>query len=136
MPGWEMDEVGPASLVDGTNSLSNHPQILCRALDPTSGEIEITLQAHRSTAADSSGLEISMPVPAADVIGPASVALIPADNVRLRPRDDELQGLVRPSVPPRLKLPIREQAPLMYRGEQAQATFVGDLELLPQVIQG
>ena len=136
MPGWEVDEVGPANVVDGTNSPTNHSTNFSVALpEPTSGEIEITLQAHRSTDADTSRLEISTPVPAVDVIGLTSVAVVPADNVRLKPVEEELQGLVRPSVPPRLKLPIREQAPLVYRGEQTQTTFVADMELLPQVMK-
>jgi len=135
LPGWELDDWGPSDMVDVNAAPPNHAaSFAVPLLQATSGEFEITLKAHRDLPANTSRVEISLPLPTADVIGPALVALVPADNVRLRARDDELQGLVHPSVPPRLTLPSREQAPLLYRGEQPQATFVGDLEQLPQAI--
>ena len=63
------------------------------------------------------------------------MAVVPADNIRLVPKDGEQQGLTRPTVPPRMKLPPREQSPLFYRAEQPQAIFVGTLERLPQVVR-
>src|SRR5262249_4816938 len=135
LPDWEIDEIGPSDLVDANTPINNRgPNVIFPLTQPTSGEVELTLKAHRNTTAAVSHLEITTPVPAADVIGPALVAILPADNVRLRPRESELQGLVHPSATPRLRLPIREQPSLVYRSEQPQATFVSDVELLPQSI--
>jgi hypothetical protein len=136
IPGWEIDSIGPTDVVDANAPLNSRgTSTIVPLTKPTTGEIELSLKAHRNLPAATSRLEVSMPQPAADVVGPALVVLLPADNVRLRAREDELQGMVHPSVTPRLNLPVREQAPLIYRDEQTQATFVGDLELLPQVIR-
>jgi hypothetical protein len=135
LPNWEIDECGPSDVVDINAAPANRPAgFTIPLLEATSGEIEITLKAHRAIPADASHLEIAIPLPAADVVNPALVAIVPADNIRLRPREDELQGLIRPSVAPRLTLPAREQASLFYRGEQPQAMFVADMERLPQAI--
>jgi hypothetical protein len=80
-------------------------------------------------------LEIVLPIPLADVPGPALVAFVAADNVRLAPAENEQQGLTRPTVAPRMKLPAREQSPLFYRAEQPQAQFVAAIERLPQTVK-
>ena len=136
LPGWQIDELGPEGAVDGDAELGNAgPVFSVPLLHPTSGELEVTIKAHRDLAADASHLEIAVPIPAADVLGPALMAVVPADNIRLAPKDGEQQGLTRPTVPPRMKLPPREQSPLFYRAEQPQAIFVGTLERLPQVVR-
>ncbi len=135
IPGWEIDAVGPTELVDANAGLNNRAtSTIVPLAQPTAGEFELSIKAHRNLPPNTSRLEITMPVPSADVVAPAVIALLPADNVRLRPRENELQGLVHPSIVPRLKLPVREQPPFIYRGEQVQATFVGDLEMVPQVV--
>jgi hypothetical protein len=135
IPGWEIDAVEPANLVDANAGLNNRAtSTIVPLAQPTSGEFELSIKAHRNLSPGASRVQITMPVPIADIVAPAVIALSPANNIRLRPREDELQGLVHPSIAPRLKLPVREQPPLIYRGEQVQAAFVGDLENVPQVV--
>jgi hypothetical protein len=135
MPGWDIDEIGPPEVLEAdvppANAGSN---LTVPLLQPVSGELQLTLKAHRDLPAGNSRVEFALPIPGAAVLGPATVALVAADNVRLRPKEAELQGLVRTAVAPRIKLPPREQLPLFFRGEQAQATFVGQLEQLSQLV--
>jgi hypothetical protein len=137
MPGWEIDELGPAEVVDANAPLANHGATFAvPLLQPSGGEVELTFKAHRPLPADATHVELSLPTPVADVSGPAMVAIVPADNVRLRPRDDQLQGLVRAAMAAHLKLPASQQPALVYRAEQSQATFIADIDRLPQVING
>jgi len=136
IPGWQIDEIGPENVVDSSSSLANAgPTISMPLLHPTAGDVELTLKAHREVPAKASDLEIKLPVPVADVLAPALIAFLPSDNIRLAPTEGEQQGLSRPTVPPRMKLPVREQSPLFFRQEQPQATFTGIMERLPQVVR-
>jgi hypothetical protein len=136
MPGWQIDEIGPENTIDGNAALENQGASLnVPLLHPTSGELEVTIQAHRDLAPMSSELEIKLPVPVADVPGPGLVALVAADNIRLAPSEGEQQGLTRPTVAPRMKLPAREQSPIFFRQEQPQAIFTGIIERLPQLVR-
>ncbi len=102
IPGWEIDAVGPTDLVDANAGLSNRAtSTIVPLAQPTSGEFELLITAHRNLPPNTSRLQITVPAPMADVVAPAVIALLPADNVRLRPRDNELQGLVHPSIAPR-----------------------------------
>jgi hypothetical protein len=61
--------------------------------------------------------------------------VIPDDNVELTPRTDEFQGLLAEHVLPRIELPVRQQEPLVYRGDPGPARFIGDVRVLSQSIE-
>ena len=135
MPGWEIDDVGPVEIIDTDTSLANRAaQFSLPLLQPTSGELELTIRAHRAIAKDANEVTIELPQPAADVSAPVLVAVSPADNIRLHAPDEELEGLSRTAVPPRMKLPPQEQPPLFFHAEQPEATLVLDVERLPQTV--
>jgi hypothetical protein len=135
IPGWDIDEIGPPEMLEAdVPPLNAGPTLAVPLLQPLSGEFQVTVKAHHDLPPDNSRVEFALPIPTADVLGPAVVALAAADNIRVRPKDAELQGLVRTAVAPRIKLPPHEQSPLFFRGEQPQAVFVGQLEQLSQVV--
>jgi len=135
MPGWDIDEIGPPEMLEAdVPPVNAGPTLIVPLLQPVSGEFQVTLKAHHDLPADNSRVEFALPIPTADVLGPAVVALVAADNIRVRPKESELQGLVRTAIAPRIKLPPHEQSPLFFRGEQAQAVFVGQLEQLSQIV--
>lgn len=135
LPGWVIDEIGPANLVDAESGLggSGSPYSV-PLIEPIAGQAELTIHAHRELAADASRVELTLPVPQCDVLGPATVVILPADNVRLRPRDEAITGLQRQSAAPNLPLPAMQQRGLFYRGERAGAKFIADIEQLPQAV--
>jgi len=135
MPGWDIDEIGPPETLEAdVPPVNAGPMLTVPLLQPVSGELQVSIKAHHDLPPDNSRVELALPIPTADVLGPAVVALVTADNIRVRPKEGELQGLVRTAVAPRIKLPPHEQSPLFFRGEQTQAVFVGQLEQLSQVV--
>jgi hypothetical protein len=135
LPEWEIDEVRPGETVDVDAIVGLAGQITQIPLrQPVSGDVALTVLAHRKLPANSSRIEVVLPAPTADSIGPAIIAFLPANNVRLRPRETELLGLVRTAIAPRIQLPQHEQPAIFYRAEQASGTFIADLERLPQSI--
>ncbi len=135
LAGWQIDEIGPAGTVDSDAALaSTGPVLKAPLVQATTGDVELTIKAHRSISANAERVEITLPTLYADVQGPALVAVAPADNIRLRPKEAELMGLRREASLSGMKLPPRQQPALYYRGEQAAARFVGQIERMPQVV--
>ncbi len=135
MPGWEIDELRPTGAVDVDAIPATSGAISTIQLtQPTTGELELTLKAHRELPTNAGRIDLPLPAPTADVVGPAILAVLPADNVRLRPRDADSQGLSHITVPPRMRLPVQQQPPLFYRAEQLPAVLVADLERIPQSV--
>ena len=135
LAGWQIDEIGPAGTVDSEAALaSTGPVVKAPLVQASAGDVELTIKAHRAIANDAARIDLALPTLFADVQGPALVALVPADNVRLHAIDAELIGLRRETSLPGLKFPSRQQAALYYRGEQAAARFVGDIQRLPQTV--
>ena len=76
LPGWEIDEIGPVEIVDTDTSLANRSnEFTIPLLQPISGEAELTLKAHRFLPKNAARFEIGLPLPTADVVSPAVVAL-------------------------------------------------------------
>ena len=134
IPGWELDEVGPDNLVaiDGATTDSGVVSIPLKR--PSSGSVEVRLQMHRPIEAKAASLVVPMPRPRGGTVGPASLAVVPADNVELTPNARAIAGLVRQATAPSLKLPARQQDPLLYRGAGGDAVFAADFRVHPQRI--
>ncbi len=131
---WEIDQVGPDALVNVDATLAGQANPLSiTLLQPTLGEIELTLEAHRKNA---QGGTISLPLPrvTADAIAPANLAVLPADNLELAWQADNSQGLSPQSVRPQMKLPERQQDPLLFRAAGGGAKFVSALSVHEQAI--
>lgn len=134
MPGWELDEVGPDNLVAIDGITQTAGSVAIPLVQPSSGTMEVLLRAHRTIPPDSKTLAIPLPQPQAASIGPASVAIVAADNVDLTPNSQAIEGLVRQRVAPPMKLPERQQDPLYYRGTGGAAVFAADFRVFSQRI--
>lgn len=133
--GWHVDEIGPANVVDLFGVVFEQVSPLSiPLLQPVTGEVEIVLRAHRRLTDADEALSLSLPRPRVNSVGPATVVIVPADNVQLTPRIEENVGLSRQQVPPQMELPPRQQEPLFYRGEVARATFVAGIEVHPRKV--
>jgi len=96
LPGWELDRVRPEGLIDvGAISTSPTGMITLPLIEPATGDIELTLTAHRQNSTDSKSIAWTLPQPRADVVGPAEVAILPADNIELTPLPAQMTGLGR-----------------------------------------
>jgi len=137
LPGWQFDKVGPDNLVAAAGAASDPSGVLSiPLLQPSTGQIEVSITAHRAIGPEGSALKVPLPSPRADSLGPAAVVVWPADNVELTPKAEALQGLILQQVAPQIKLPepARRQVPLFYRGETASAVFAADVRVHSQSI--
>lgn len=125
---WIFAKVGPETIVE-VESLDPTAQKLVLPLrsGAVAGEFEIRLAAHKLLPDGITDLTFTLPRPMADIVTPASVIIVPADNVELAPKAREISGLVADSQPPPLALPPRQQTPFAYRdlGVGGEAKFVG-----------
>ncbi len=135
LPGWTVDEVGPPTIVD-TKTLApgEDARLIVPLLEPTTGDVEITIKARRAHSRNPDDLQINLPTLVADSPKPATVAILPADNVELATRTDQLVGLNPQGVPAGLQLPHRQQPPLVFRAERSPSSYVAGLSVRPQKI--
>lgn len=136
LPGWEVDRVGPAGAVSNDEAEADAQGLLVVPLtQPTSGELEITIEARRKIAPDTTRVELELPRPRAETVAPANVAVVPADNVELAVEPEASSGLAAQSTRPAWKqLPERQQDPLFFRTTAPAARLVASLKVFEQVI--
>jgi len=132
-PGWEIAEIGPPSLVDlediSFDALTEKQPLSVTLLQPAVGEVEITLRAHLPLAPGTDSMSITLPNQPVNTVGPASVIIVPADNVELASRRNKIQGLSRASSIAEVDLPLRQQPALFFRGRADGARFSADFHI-------
>ena len=136
MPDWQLDEVGPESVVaiDGVPTGASGPVLSLPLVSPTVGAFEIRLKAHRPLPAETSSLSVALPQPQTSAPASAVVAVVPADNVEILPDIQATTGLLRQQAPVPLELPQRQQEPLFYRSDATKAVFAAELRTHRQKI--
>jgi hypothetical protein len=137
MNGWTFDRLSPDSLLDtpvinGVAPDQVQVPFLAGAAPPT--ELELKLEAHRLLSDGQSTLDVAFPRPVADVVAPATIVISAADNVELTPKPADIVGLS--SEPTVIRLPGRQQQPLVYRdlGGGEPARFSAGLRILPRTV--
>jgi hypothetical protein len=135
MPGWEVDAVGPGNLVNVDAAVASQGDpLLVPLLQATSGELELTLEAHRKISHDAGGVALEIPRPRAEAVMPADVAVVPADNIELAFEADQTTDLAPQTTRPQIKLPERLQDPLFFRTEGPAAKFAASIKVHEQAI--
>ncbi len=133
LPGWELDTAGPDTAID-TNALAIEPggTIGMPLLAPTAGDLDVTVKAHRDHSPGAKAIDWSLPVPHVDVLAPAEVIVIPAENVEISPQNDKLVGLARSfGVSPSAE---SSSSSIFYRSGESKARFAADFAVHPQSI--
>lgn len=134
LPGWQVDEVGPPTLVNADAALAQATGPLeVELLPEASGEFELTFEARQRIERDADRVELRIPQPDGDVAA-ADVAIVSADDVELLPLPDDTRSLAAKTVRPRMNLPARQQDPLYYRTDGPEARFVAAIQLHEQSI--
>jgi hypothetical protein len=132
VPGWDIDEVGPANVVDLKSVVADEAgHVRIPLAQPTVGEVEITLRA-RLPHANSDELELNLPVLADAIAGPSTVVIVPAANVELATKTDELVALSAQRAPASLEIAHRFADALVFRGERAAAKFAAGMTVRSQ----
>ncbi|HWB00510.1 MAG TPA: hypothetical protein VG713_18585, partial [Pirellulales bacterium] len=132
---WQVDEVGPAAVVDIDDlSPTDNGMLTIPLSKPTTGNLEISLRAHRKLAEQASTIDFSLPMPMASSLGPATLIVLPDDNVELTPSTDSITGLAVQHSLPSIALPVRQQTPLVYQSEQPDARFAAQLRVFQRSV--
>ena|GEM_PF-641483 len=137
MPGWELEELSPEEVVgEGVLQADNHV-VEIPLKQPTGGHLDMRLAARRAILAGTKQLVLPLPQgwqvlwPPGGTVSllPASVVVIPEDNVELRPDEKQMSGWVRQGAPNLSGLPKRQQPILAYRAESGAGVFAAGLRV-------
>jgi hypothetical protein len=135
LPGWEVDLVGPANLVNVDAAIpSQNGSLLIPLLQASSGDLELVIEAHKKISRDDEAVTLELPQPQAETVAPANVAVVPADNIELAFDAERAVALAPQTVRPQMKLPERLQDPLFFRTEGAVAKFAASIKVHEQAI--
>ena len=134
LAGWTIDRVTPSDLfeipVPGIPG-SGLQRLEFRQGAGLPSEFELKLEAHRSHDPAMGEISFPLPRPIADVVVPAAVIVVPADNVELTPLPEKISGLaLDPSAAP-VRVAAHEQPPVVYRdlGAEEPAFFTGGIRV-------
>jgi len=124
---WEVRQIGPPNLVDLQDvsvaaDEPNEPASIA-LLQPAIGEVELLLDAVASLPPDTDAFSVVLQPQPVNSAGPASVVVVPADNVELRLNQERTDGLSRATATSGLELPLRQQPAMIFRGQPGGARF-------------
>jgi hypothetical protein len=131
LDGWDVDEVGPAGVVDSAAVSISDGAIVIPFVQPLSGDAVVELRCGRQIPADAAEVEWRIPSPQADLVGPASILVTSQSDIELLPDAARLQGLVRQFSPPSLRGDA-ERAALAYRLDGSVGIFRATRRFLPR----
>ncbi|MFM8377907.1 MAG: hypothetical protein ACKOB1_01120 [Planctomycetia bacterium] len=129
LDGWSVDDVGPASVVDVAAVSTEGGNIVIPLVQPLSGEA--TVEARCSLPVDRAAPTVGwkLPVPRADLVGPAQVTIASDSDIEVLPEPDGITGLVRQVAAP----PRRGEAPrIAYRLDGTEGVFSARRRFLPR----
>ena len=119
LPGWQVTQIAPAAVVDidlwDRDEVDPMVVPLTSAALTEDGELTLEVSAIQELDDPRDGLAITLPRPEAKTLAPATVVVLPADNIELSVSEEDSRGLEREPFPPRLELPEGQQRPLVFR---------------------
>ncbi len=136
LPGWEVDWIGPANLVnvDAVNTGETGPLVI-PLLQASSGELELSFEARQKISPETASVVLEMPRPRGEAVANANVVVVPADNVEIFMQPDDTSGLAPQPLRPQInELPERQQDPLYFRTTAAAAKLVASVKIYEQSI--
>jgi hypothetical protein len=118
LDGWELEDVGPAGLVDSSAIVESGNTIEIPFVQGLSGDAVIEVRAARTVDRDASRVAWTFPRPVADLVGPATVVILPESDIELTPDSEAIDGLVRQVASP-ASTRASETLPPLLRSEAA-----------------
>ncbi len=132
--GWSLADVGPAGVVDAAGVRSEAGQLTIPFLQPLSGDAVVEIEAARNVASLADMVGWSMPVPRADLVGPAAVIVSSDSDIELLPDPVRSVGLVR-QTSSAVRPGDADRIALVYRLDAAEGTFVAARRFLPRRVE-
>jgi hypothetical protein len=139
LAGWQLDRITPVDLLDLASVTTDPEKPGPRTIPFLPGaiigsELELKLEAHQPLDPEAGEMSLSVPRLVADVVSPATVIIVPADNVELTPLVDKIERLsLDPTLQP-ARVASSQQTPIAYReiGSDEPATFAADYRVRTQ----
>ena len=129
--GWDVDEVGPASMIDSAAVSSEGGRLVVPFLQPLSGDAVVDIRCGRSLEHDSSRVAWRIPAPQADLVGPASIIITSQSDIELLPDAEGIRGLVRQLTPTTMRSDA-DRVALAYRLDGTDGSFEASRRFLPR----
>ena len=129
--GWDVEEVGPEHLVSKDLVIDAVTPLIIPLRQPIAGSTEVVIRAVRKIDPALGQFSVILPRPATSTLRPATVVVIPDEEVVLVPRDDDIQGLIVDPYPPQIDLPLRGREPFYFRdrGTGPRSVFAADFDV-------
>jgi hypothetical protein len=138
LPGWQLDEGDPEHPIAFSAVIGQPGLVSLPLVQRPIGPLEVTIRASRKIPPGAQSLVLELPRARGDLQIPATVAILPADNVELTPTAKAIVGLASQQAAPSLDLSAdradRQQEPLYYRADPGKAVFAAGLRVHRQKI--
>ncbi len=143
LPGWTYDRAEPETQIDVDQVKMIETDVVSIPLrQPSASATKLEVYARKAIPEGATSVMLALPQPRADSAGPATVVVVPADNVQLIPDDKRTAGLIRQRIASSGRLTDRQkklaaaaqQSPWYYQADEAQAVFAAAFSVLPQSI--
>jgi hypothetical protein len=133
-PEWILEDVGPATLVDAAAVRSEGDRITLPFVQPILGDAVIELRAVRAIEPAADRVGWTMPVPQADLVGPAVVVVTADSDIELLPDATATVGLVRQTASG-VEPSDADRIALAYRLDAAEGAFAAARRFLPRRVE-
>lgn len=128
---WDVDEVGPASLIDSAAVSSEGGRLVVPFVQPLSGDAVVEIRCGRGVEREGSRVGWRIPAPQADLVGPASIIITSQSDIELMPDAEGIRGLVRQLTPTTMRSDA-DRVALAYRLDGTEGTFEASRRFLPR----
>lgn len=133
IPGWEIEEVGPAGIVDTARLTTDGNEVSVPFLQPLAGDVVVELRCSRPIDRVNTLLRWTTPVPRADLVGPASVTISSDSDIELVPDNELIEGMSR-QVAIQQGRAAGELPRMAYRVEATEAIFAATRRFLDRQV--
>ncbi len=130
--GWVIDSVVPENALPAASDEGDEAPLtifLAPMAQPSSGQAEVRITAHRPLDAGMDKLVLPLPKIEGGTVTPGRVVVLAGDNIELSPLASEMRGLAVETANVAVEGPPRQQPPLVYRqlGGQEETAFASRL---------
>jgi len=133
IPGWEVEEVGPAGIVDTARVAVDEEEVSVPFLQPLAGDVVVELRCSRPIDRVNTLLRWTTPVPRADLVGPASVTITSDSDIEVIPDNELIEGMSRQVAAQQGKV-VGEAPRMAYRVEATEAIFAANRRFLDRQV--
>jgi hypothetical protein len=133
-PAWSIDEVGPAGAVDVAGVTAEGGELVVPFAQALAGDAVIEVRASLLIPRESALVSWKLPVPRADLVGPAVVVIASQSDIELLPANEDINGLVRQTAAA-VSLADADKNALVYRLDAAEGVFAAARRFLPRRVE-